>query len=257
MLADLPGLGTSLRLTLLTGLGATALALILAAGTCAALHGRMSVRAGGAVADPVPRRAACRRGHRPCLRAVALGLDRAGAGAACRVGPAANADHGERSLGWGADPRASGQGGAVLVAGDAVGAQPDRGGAAYRDRASAGLWPGDRVGQGDPAAGLAAHTASGDGGAGLFAFGGRHGADPRAVEPADTGGDAAQALFGARYGDASARLGGGGASGRSGGAVLWIVTARRAGGEARRAVVAQARRARAFGGAGADAHQRG
>lgn len=52
MLAELPGLGTSLKLTLLTGLGATVLSLILAAGTCAAVHGRMSTRTGGRMLTP-------------------------------------------------------------------------------------------------------------------------------------------------------------------------------------------------------------
>jgi putative thiamine transport system permease protein len=40
MLAGLPGLGTSLRLTLVTGLGSTLLSLLVAAGACAALHAR-------------------------------------------------------------------------------------------------------------------------------------------------------------------------------------------------------------------------
>ena len=41
MLAALPGFGTSLRLTLFTGLGATVLALVLATGMCATLQARM------------------------------------------------------------------------------------------------------------------------------------------------------------------------------------------------------------------------
>jgi putative thiamine transport system permease protein len=39
-LAEMPGLWTSLRLTLVTGVGATVLSLLVAAGAAAALHGR-------------------------------------------------------------------------------------------------------------------------------------------------------------------------------------------------------------------------
>jgi putative thiamine transport system permease protein len=45
-LAALPGFATSLRLTLVTGLGATILSLLLAIGFCAAVHARMSPAAG-------------------------------------------------------------------------------------------------------------------------------------------------------------------------------------------------------------------
>ncbi len=48
----LPGLGTSLRLTLVTGIGATFLALALAAGASAALHSCLSRRAGGRLLTP-------------------------------------------------------------------------------------------------------------------------------------------------------------------------------------------------------------
>lgn len=41
-LFDLPGLATAVRLTLFTGLGATALSLLVAVGFCAAVHGRMT-----------------------------------------------------------------------------------------------------------------------------------------------------------------------------------------------------------------------
>lgn len=51
-LAQMPGLTTSLRLTLMTGLGATALSLILAVGFSATLHRRMSRRAGGRILTP-------------------------------------------------------------------------------------------------------------------------------------------------------------------------------------------------------------
>lgn len=51
-LAAIPGIGTSLRLTLFTGLGATALSLILAVGFCAAVHGRMTTQSGGRMLTP-------------------------------------------------------------------------------------------------------------------------------------------------------------------------------------------------------------
>lgn len=51
-LMDLPGLATAVRLTLVTGLGATALSVVLAVGVCAALHGRMSPRASGRLLTP-------------------------------------------------------------------------------------------------------------------------------------------------------------------------------------------------------------
>jgi putative thiamine transport system permease protein len=47
-----PGLGTALCLTLVTGLGATALSLLLAVCVCATMHGRMSPRAGGRLLTP-------------------------------------------------------------------------------------------------------------------------------------------------------------------------------------------------------------
>lgn len=51
-LAALPGFSTSLRLTLVTGLGATLLSLLLATGFCAALHGRMRLAAGERLLAP-------------------------------------------------------------------------------------------------------------------------------------------------------------------------------------------------------------
>lgn len=51
-LLDLPGFGTALRLTLVTGLGATALSVLLAVGVCAAMHGRMSPRDSGRLLTP-------------------------------------------------------------------------------------------------------------------------------------------------------------------------------------------------------------
>ncbi|MDG4647361.1 ABC transporter permease subunit [Roseibacterium sp. SDUM158017] len=51
-LAGLPGMATSLRLTLVTGIGATALSLLLAVGFCAGVHGRLSRRASGRVLTP-------------------------------------------------------------------------------------------------------------------------------------------------------------------------------------------------------------
>lgn len=51
-LMALPGFGTSLRLTLVTGLGSTLLALALAAGFCALMHGRMSHGALGRMLMP-------------------------------------------------------------------------------------------------------------------------------------------------------------------------------------------------------------
>jgi putative thiamine transport system permease protein len=51
-LLALPGLGTSLRVTLFTGIGATLLSVILAAGASAALHARLSRRASGRLLTP-------------------------------------------------------------------------------------------------------------------------------------------------------------------------------------------------------------
>jgi len=51
-LATMPGIATSLRLSLTTGLGATALSLLLAVGFCAAVHGRMSRRSSGRMLTP-------------------------------------------------------------------------------------------------------------------------------------------------------------------------------------------------------------
>ncbi len=51
-LADLPGFATSLRLTLVTGLGSTLLSLVLATGFCAAVHARMNVSAGARMLTP-------------------------------------------------------------------------------------------------------------------------------------------------------------------------------------------------------------
>jgi putative thiamine transport system permease protein len=51
-LMALPGFGTSLRLTLVTGIGSTLLALALAAGFCALMHGRMSHAAMGRLLAP-------------------------------------------------------------------------------------------------------------------------------------------------------------------------------------------------------------
>jgi len=51
-LLALPGFDVALRLTLVTGLGATALSILLAVGVCAAMHGRMSPRAGGRFLTP-------------------------------------------------------------------------------------------------------------------------------------------------------------------------------------------------------------
>lgn len=51
-LLALPGFTTALRLTLVTGLGATALSVLLAVGVCAAVHGRMTPRAGGRMLTP-------------------------------------------------------------------------------------------------------------------------------------------------------------------------------------------------------------
>lgn len=48
----LPGFATSLRLTLVTGFGATALALILATGFCAAVHGRIGPQAAARMLSP-------------------------------------------------------------------------------------------------------------------------------------------------------------------------------------------------------------
>ncbi|QCO55893.1 ABC transporter permease subunit [Pseudorhodobacter turbinis] len=52
-LVALPGFGTSLRLSLVTGAGSTVLALMLAAGFCALLHGRMSTAAIGRMLMPL------------------------------------------------------------------------------------------------------------------------------------------------------------------------------------------------------------
>ncbi len=51
-LAGLPGFATSLRLTLVTGLGATLLSLLLATGFCAAVHARMTRIAGARMLTP-------------------------------------------------------------------------------------------------------------------------------------------------------------------------------------------------------------
>lgn len=51
-LIALPGFPTALRLTLVTGLAATGLSLVLAMGVCAAMHGRMSARASGRLLTP-------------------------------------------------------------------------------------------------------------------------------------------------------------------------------------------------------------
>lgn len=51
-LIALPGISTALRVTLVTGLGATALSILLAVGVCAAMHGRMSARASGRLLTP-------------------------------------------------------------------------------------------------------------------------------------------------------------------------------------------------------------
>ncbi|MDA0962829.1 MAG: ABC transporter permease, partial [Proteobacteria bacterium] len=51
-LVALPGFGTALRLTLVTGLTATALSLLLAVCVCAALYGRLPVRAAGRLLTP-------------------------------------------------------------------------------------------------------------------------------------------------------------------------------------------------------------
>ena len=51
-LVALPGFATSLRLTLITGFGATLLALVLATGFCAAVHGRIGASAGGRLLAP-------------------------------------------------------------------------------------------------------------------------------------------------------------------------------------------------------------
>ncbi len=51
-LLALPGFTTALRITLVTGLGATALSILLAVGVCAAVHDRMTPRAGGRMLTP-------------------------------------------------------------------------------------------------------------------------------------------------------------------------------------------------------------
>lgn len=48
----LPGVATAIRLSLITGLGATALSLALAVGFCAAIHGRMSAHRGARMLTP-------------------------------------------------------------------------------------------------------------------------------------------------------------------------------------------------------------
>ncbi|RNF36023.1 hypothetical protein [Paracoccus methylarcula] len=49
---DLPGVATSLRLSLVTGLGASLLSLVLAIGFCATVHDRMDRRSGGRMLAP-------------------------------------------------------------------------------------------------------------------------------------------------------------------------------------------------------------
>ncbi len=51
-LQTMPGFGTSLRLTLMTGLGSTVLSLVLATGFCAAVHARMNPSAGARMLTP-------------------------------------------------------------------------------------------------------------------------------------------------------------------------------------------------------------
>lgn len=51
-LAEFPGFATTLRLTLVTGLGSTVLSLLLATGFCAAVHDRMSSSAGARLLTP-------------------------------------------------------------------------------------------------------------------------------------------------------------------------------------------------------------
>ncbi len=51
-LQNMPGFGTSLRLTLVTGLGSTVLSLVLATGFCAAVHARMNPSAGARMLTP-------------------------------------------------------------------------------------------------------------------------------------------------------------------------------------------------------------
>lgn len=51
-LVNLPGFATALQLTLVTGLGATALSVAMAVGVCAAMHGRMTPRASGRLLTP-------------------------------------------------------------------------------------------------------------------------------------------------------------------------------------------------------------
>ncbi|MCF3595083.1 ABC transporter permease subunit [Rhodobacteraceae bacterium LMO-12] len=51
-LQTMPGFGTSLRLTLVTGLGSTVLSLVLATGFCAAVHARMNPSAGARMLTP-------------------------------------------------------------------------------------------------------------------------------------------------------------------------------------------------------------
>lgn len=53
MLWALPGVATSLKLTLFTGFAATALALVLASGFCATVHGRMSMGRAGRMLAPL------------------------------------------------------------------------------------------------------------------------------------------------------------------------------------------------------------
>ena len=48
----LPGLGSAVRMTLVTGLGATVLSLLLAFGVCAAVHGRVSQQTGARLLTP-------------------------------------------------------------------------------------------------------------------------------------------------------------------------------------------------------------
>lgn len=51
-LVTAPGFGTALRLTVVTGLGATLLSVAVAVGACAVLHDRMGARAGGRLLTP-------------------------------------------------------------------------------------------------------------------------------------------------------------------------------------------------------------
>jgi putative thiamine transport system permease protein len=143
MLAAMPGLGTSLRLTLVTGFGATVLSLLLALGAAA-----RSTPARG-----WPRGFSRPSSPRPMPRSPSGSPSssrlRAGSRGRCRPGPRAGTcrrpRHRERPLGRGADPRAHGQGGAVppvvlLVAlNQAARGAAGRGGAGDGLRARGGL----------------------------------------------------------------------------------------------------------------------